>query len=110
MLDKSYEIVATVKNLTINDSKYYESNTTTANGQQGNLTSNTKTVTRTSNRNIEIKLLGCRTIPVFPLLKTPGIDQGIVAIRLTPHMLLMPVTKEIVTDASTGGVWMSRTP
>ena len=39
-LDKSDELVDSVKNLTINDAKFYESNTATASDAQCNLTSN----------------------------------------------------------------------
>ena len=48
-LDKSDELVDAVKNLTINDVKYYESNTATESDSQGNLTSNTEIVTHISN-------------------------------------------------------------
>ena len=37
----------------------------------------------------------------------PGIDQGIAAIVLVPHMLLPPVTKEIVAYADYSGAWTS---
>ena len=39
-LDKSYELVDAVNNFTINDIKYYESNTATASDAQGDLTCN----------------------------------------------------------------------
>ena len=44
-LEKLYELVYAVKNLTINDAKYYKSNTATVSNAQGNLTSNPETVT-----------------------------------------------------------------
>ena len=47
------EILDEVKKLTINDTKYYESNTATASDAQGNLTQNKETFTHTSNRNFE---------------------------------------------------------
>ena len=52
-LDKLDELVDAVNNLTINDAKYYESNTATASDEQGDLTSNPETVTHTSNRIFE---------------------------------------------------------
>ena len=86
-LDKSDELLDTVKNLTINDSKYYESNTATASDSQGDITRNPETVTRTSNRNetvthirngnFEQKSLSNRTIPVLPPAMNPGIKQDI---------------------------------
>ena len=50
--DKSDKLVYTVNNLTINDAKYYESNTATASAVQGSITRNTETVTHTSTRNL----------------------------------------------------------
>ena len=49
------------------------------------------------------------SIRVFTSLKNPGIDLKIAAIRLTPQTLLTPETKEIITDAASGGNWISRT-
>ena len=48
-LDKSEELVDTVNNLTINDARYYESNTATKSDVKGDLTRNPETVTHTSN-------------------------------------------------------------
>ena len=45
------ELVAAVKNLTINDAKYYESNTATASDTQSDLTLNLETVTHTGKCN-----------------------------------------------------------
>ena len=49
-LDKSDEMADALKYLTINDTKYYESNSVTASDAQGDLTRNTETVPHTSNR------------------------------------------------------------
>ena len=102
--DKSDKLVDTVKNLTINEADYYESNTATASDTQGDITSNPYKITHTSNIFLEQELLSYRTIPVLPPQKTE-----IVAIKLTPQTLLMPTTKEIAADAASGGGWMSRT-
>ena len=40
----------------------------------------------------------------------PGIDQGIVPFALVPQTLLAPTTKEVVTDAASGGAWINRNP
>ena len=50
-LDKSDDLVDAVKNLTINDAKYYESIIEAENDAQGNITRNPETVTHTSNGN-----------------------------------------------------------
>ena len=96
--------------MTINDTKYYESNTATVGEAQSDLTRNPETVTHTRNGDFEPKLLSFRTISVLSPLKNPGIDQGIEATILTPQPLLMPETKEIVADAASGDAWTSSTP
>ena len=102
-LDKSDELVDAVKNLTIKDAKYNESNTETASYSQGDITHNPETVTYTSNGNetvthssngnFEQKSLSNRTIPVFPPSMNPGIEQEIAPIILVPQTLLEPLTK-----------------
>ena len=109
-IDKSDKIVDSVKNLTINNAKYYKSHTATASDAQGDITCNPETVTHTRNGNFEQKLLSYRTIPVLSPPINPEVDQGIVEIKFTPPMILMPVTNEIIADAVLGGVWVSRTP
>ena len=50
-IDKSDELVDAVKNLTVNDAKYYESNVATASDAKGDLTRNTETVTHNTHWN-----------------------------------------------------------
>ena len=50
-LAKSDEMADTIKDFTINDAKYYESNSGTASDTQGDFTSNPETVTHTSSKN-----------------------------------------------------------
>ena len=83
-----------IKDFTINDAKYYESNSGTASDTQGDFTSNpetvthtsskNETVTHTSNGNFEQKLLINRTIPVVLMTMNPRIDQRILPIIVTP--------------------------
>ena len=49
--DKSDALVYAIKDLKISDTKYYESNTSTASDAQGDLIRNPETVICTSNRN-----------------------------------------------------------
>ena len=56
-LDKSDDLADTLKDLTINDSKYYESNTATTSDTQGDTTRNPKTVTHTSNGKGKLRTL-----------------------------------------------------
>ena len=72
------ELIDTIKNFTINDTKYYESSTATAGEEQGDFTRNLETVTHISNRNetvthtsngnFEQTLLSNRTTLVFVLI------------------------------------------
>ena len=102
-VDKLDELVEAVNILTINDAKYYESNTATASDAQGGIVRNpetvahnsnrNETVTHTSNRNFEPKSLINWTIPIFPPVMNPEIDQGVAPIVLTPHLLFASATK-----------------
>ena len=99
--------------MTINDSKYYESNTATTSDAQSDLTRNTEkithssngneTVTRTGNNNFEQELLSDGTIPVVVMTMSPGSDQRIEQIVIAPQMLLIPATKEVVANTALGG-------
>ena len=83
-LNKSDELVGAVKNLIINDSGYYESNTATASDAQGDISRNpetvtntgngNKTVTHTSNVNVEQKSLSNWAILVVLPMMSPRID------------------------------------
>ena len=102
-LDKLDELVDAVNNLTINDAKYYESNTATTSEAQGDLKRNPETVTHTrnkkktdhltSNGNFEQKLLRNQTIPVVVLMVKPKIVQMIAPSVLAPQMFLTPARK-----------------
>ena len=89
-LDKLDNLVNTINNLTINDAGY-ELNIATASDAQGHITSNTDTVTHTSNRILDQKLLSCRTTVEVSVLSTPKNPT----ILITPQTLLMPEVKEI---------------
>ena len=99
----SDDMVDAVKRFTINDSKYYESNTANASDTQCDITRITETVTHTRNGNFEQKILSYWTIPVLLPPINPGIYQGSVPIILVPQKLLTPVTEEVVADAASGG-------
>ena len=105
--------------MTINNAKYYESNTATAIDAQFDLTHNPEKVTHTSNMNetvthisngiFEQKFLINQTIPVLTPSINQGIYQGIALIILAPHTLLKLVMKKVVADAASGGTWVNRT-
>ena len=71
-IDTLDELVDAVKNLSINDAKWYESSTETASDTQGNLTSDPETFTHTSNVKFEQELLSYQTIPFLPSPQNRG--------------------------------------
>ena len=87
-LDKSDNLVNEINNLTINESGY-ELNKATVSGTQGYLTSDSDTVTHTSNRIFDQKMFSCRTIGEVYLLPPPRNPM----IRLAPQTLLTHVAK-----------------
>ena len=107
-LDKSDELVDAVKKFTINDSKYYESNTTTASDSQGYIKRNPETFTRTSNgnktvnhtsnSNFEQRLLRNCTIPFVVPMMSLRIDKSIAPIVKAPQILLTPAITEVAVD------------
>ena len=113
-------MVDAVNKLTINDSKYYESNKSTAIDTQGDLTRNMEIVTHTSNANetvtdtsngkFEQKILSDRTIPVVVLKMNPRIDQRIAPIVMEPHTILTPAAKKVVANTASGVAWVNRNP
>ena len=115
-----YGLVDSVKNLTIDDAKYYESNTLTVSDTQGDLTRNMETITHNSSGNervthtskiiFEQELLRNWIIPVVVPNMNPRIEQRIALIVLAPQTLLTPATKEVVTDASLGSAWVNSNP
>ena len=102
-LDKLRELSDALKDSTINNAKYYASNSVTASDTQGNLTRNPKTathtnnsnetVTNTSNGNFEQKLLSNRNLPAVVLAMNPRIDEMIAPIGGAYQTLLTPATK-----------------
>ena len=108
-----------VKDLKINNTKYYESNTANASDAQGDHTHNPETVTNTingnetvihtNNRSFQKKLLSNRTIPVVVLTMNPSIDHRIAPIVLAPQTLLATTTKKGVADATSSGASVNST-
>ena len=99
--------------MTINNAKYYESNTVTVSNTQDDHTRNPETFTHTSNGNetvthningnFEQNLLRNWTIPVvFPTMNL-RIDQILAPIVVAPQMLLTPKAKEVIPDKASVG-------
>ena len=97
----------------INDAKYYESNTETAGDAQfdptqnpeivANTSNGNETVIHASNGNFEQKILSKRTIPVVVPTINPRIDQRVAPILVVPKTILVPATKEVISNAASGG-------
>ena len=117
-LDKSNELADTLNDLTINESKYYASNSVTASDAQGNLTRDPKKVTDTrngkekvtdtSNGNFEQELLSNWILPFVVPKMNSRIDNMISPIGGAPQTLSTPATKEVITDAASDGMWVIR--
>ena len=118
-LDKSDKLADALNDLTINDTKYYESNTATVSDAQSNITHNMESVTHsnngnetptnTSNGNVEQKLLSNQTIPVVILTMNPRIEQRTALIVVAHQTLLTPSTKEVFVEVASGGTWVNMT-
>ena len=98
-LDKVDKLVYSVKNLTLNDARYYESSTANTSDTHGDLTGNPETITHTSNKIFEQTLLSYFTIPVLP----PPTNPIISVTKLTTQTLLTHAAKENIADAKSGG-------
>ena len=117
--DKSDKMADTLKDLTINNSKYYTSNSETASDKQGNLKCDPKMVTHTSNGrekftdnsngNFEQKLSSNGNLPVVVPTMKPRIDNMIAPIGGAYQALLTTTTKEVTEDAASGGAWVNQT-
>ena len=83
-LDKLDELVDSVKNLTINNAKYYELNTATTSDAQGDLPSKPETVTHTIKVVFKQRILSCRTIHIFTSPTNPG-----TAVRRPPPPMIL---------------------
>ena len=104
-LYKSDELADALKYLTINNTRYYVSNSVTASDVQGDLTRDPKTVTHTingkekvtdtSNGNFEQTLLSNLNLPIVVLTTNPRIDDRIAPIGGASQMISMPAKKEI---------------
>ena len=106
-----------LNDLTINDSRYYISNSATANDTKVITESYPKTVsdrkvkvTGNINKNMQQKLLSNRTLPVVVTAMEPMIDDMIETIGGASHTLSTTATKEVVTDVSCGSARVNWTP
>ena len=119
-LDKLDELSDMLKDLKINNTEYYVSNSATANYTKVNHARNPKTVTHTSdgkgkvaessNIILQQKLFSNQTLPVVVPTMDPRIDNRTANIGGASQTLLTPATKEVVADAARGSAWVHRNP
>ena len=109
--NKPYALAETLKGLTINDARYYESDPVNANDSKGNPTSDPKVATHTSdgkkrkvmytiNGDLQQKLLSNWNLLIITTKIDPQIDDRIETCGGTPHTLATPTTKEVIMNAS----------
>ena len=97
--------------LTINDARYYESESANTNDSKGNPARNPKIYTHTSdgkkgkftdtrNGDLQQKMLSNRTLPIITTTMDPRIDDGVTTCEASPHKIKIPLTLDIITDAT----------
>ena len=100
-----------IKGLTINDARYYESESANANDSKGDPARNPKIATQTSDRkkgkvtdtrngDLQQKLLSNRNLPIITTTMDPQIDDGVTTCGASPHKVATPLTLDIITDAA----------
>ena len=104
--EKRYKLDAlaeTLNGLTVNDAGYYESDSANENDAKGNLASNPKITTHTSDRKkrkvtdnsnvyLQQKSLSKRTLPIITTTMDPHIDNRVATCGASPHMITMHQT------------------
>ena len=116
-LNKSDDLVDTLKDFTINDAKYYVSNSATENDAKCDPESNPETVTHTSdgkekvtdtsNINSQQKSLSNQNLPVVVPEMNPSINDRIASIGGASQTFSMPATKEVFIFMACGGAWIN---
>ena len=103
-LNNSDVMAETLKGLTINNTRYYKSDSAKENDTKGDPESNPKVathtsdgnkrkVTDTSNRDLQQKLLSNLTLPIITMTIEPHIYNRVDTCRWTPHTIATPLTK-----------------
>ena len=119
-LYKSDKLAYALKDLTINNAKYYASNSAITSDAQSNLTRDPKTFTHTRNGKEKVTDISNGDFEkkywvTGPSLSStpktnPKIYNRIALIGGDSKTLLTSTTEEVVADAALGSVWVKRTP
>ena len=100
-----------IKGVTINDTRYYDSESANANDSKVDPARNPKIATQTSdgkkgkvtdtrNGDLQQKLLSNQTLPIITITMDPHIDDGVTTCGASPHKIKMSLTLDVVTDAA----------
>ena len=109
--DKPNKLAETLKDVQINDAKYYVPDSANENEAKGDPASNPKTfnhtsdgkkrkVTDTSNRILQHKILSNRTLWTVTMTMDSMIDNRTATCGGTPLTFATPRAKEVITDAA----------
>ena len=115
------ELTETLRGFTINDVGYYESDSANANDAKGDPASNPRVathntdgkkrkVTDTSNKYLQQKLLGNRTLLIITTIIDPRIDNRVATSGASPHKLATPQKTEVITGTACSSAWILRNP
>ena len=118
-LDKLDELEELLKDLTINYTGYYVSDSANTNDKKVNPERDPKTVTHTNDKNkikvadtsngiLQQNLLSNRIFPVVTTKMDPRTEDRIVTCEGTPHTSAISKTKEVITDAERSSVRVKR--
>ena len=113
-------LVETLNNLTINDARYYESDSANVDDAKSDPASDPKAanqtsdgkkrkVTDTSNEDSQQKLLSNRTLLIITTGIGPRIDNRFETCGGTPHVRPTPTSKVVITDVTRSSVRIFQT-
>ena len=119
--DKSDALTETLNNLTINNDRYYESDSANVNDAKGDPASdlkvathtierNKRKVTDTSNGDLRKKILSNQTLPIITETIDPQIDNMVETYGETFHALATTTKKGVITDAAHSSARVLWTP
>ena len=102
-----------IKGLTINNARYYESESANENDSKGDPAKNSKIATHTSDGkkgkvtdtrhgDLQQKLWSNRTLPIITTTMDPRIDDGVTTCRAYPHKIATPLMLDVITDTACG--------
>ena len=86
--------------MTINDARYYESESANDNDSKDTSDGKKGKVTDTRHGDLQQKLWSNRTLPIITTTMDPRIDDRVTTCGAPPHKIKMPRMLDVVTDAA----------